>query len=233
MLPPRSLAACAAACTLALAPTAQEEKALFDAAVVRLSHSAAPYTHLFDFNGDEHVDAVGFRTNLGTSYSAQVLSVYVNDGLGRLSPHWLTSFNDFATKTSTYSPSTLAVGDLRQGDGYDDFVFGYAKELRVYLSDGFAFAAEPTETLPEKPRSIQVADFDGDGRTDYAVLMSTLLRVYLQDDAQTAQVLEVTVPFIHWKSLRTGELDGDGVPDLLAVAQDLSLIHISEPTRPY
>lgn len=130
----------------------------------------------------------------------------------------------FYTGTTLYPgdvPSSVASGVFTAG-GDDDIVVTSAtsNEFLVYLGDGvggFPTARGPLATL--SANSVMVADFNGDGKSDLAIVRSTYSDVSLQrgngnGTFQAAAIYSEGVIGAHPYSAAVGDFDGDGFPDL-------------------
>jgi hypothetical protein len=115
---------------------------------------------------------------------------------------------------------SLKAGDL-DGDGRIDLAFfGSPAELQVLHNEGGGRFAAPRrfETGPavESSSALTVADLNGDGRMDLALLASGEVLVLLQDDSGRLQAPErwphaATRPRLLW----VRDMDGDGRTDLV------------------
>lgn len=214
--------------------TRQEEALPFDAPQVQLPLDSPPFQRLLDLDGDGDLDAVGTRPRRPSSAPELLegfeLALWENDGNGRF--HEIRRERHvFPARWYTAPVLPLAVGDW-SGDGLTDFVVAAGHELHRYRST--PDEAEPfehrIEVLEESVQDIAVADFDGDGRVDVALLVGDEPR-YIGDRAGCAvrvlwpeRRLRARAPTearLEWRSrLLVLESDGDGLPDLLAYHGD-------------
>ncbi|MDB5307018.1 MAG: Ribose transport system, periplasmic ribose-binding protein RbsB [Gemmataceae bacterium] len=136
--------------------------------------------------------------------------------------------------TGLSGPSVIAVGDFNR-DGRADVAVGNqgggpggAPSVSILLGNGDgSFTAAPSLTSPllSLPRSIVVADFNGDGVPDLAVGSfdpnqsgapgSTLVFLGKGDGTFGPPTFQQPLPAI---ALGAGDFTGDGVPDLIVVS---------------
>jgi hypothetical protein len=169
-----------------------------------------------DFNGDGRTDLA-----VANGFSKDV-SVLLGHGDG--------TFQEQVTYAVGSYPDSLAAGDFN-GDGRTDLaVANYGSypnpgTVSVLLShsDG-TFQDQVTYAVGSEPRALVAGDFDGNGRTDLAVVnggsgdMSVLLGKGDGTFQKAVTRAAVSVPV----ALVSGDFDGDGRTDL-AVANNLSL----------
>src|SRR5215472_7060218 len=177
------------------------------------------YVAVGDFNGDGVPDLV--VTNAGTppDYSNDV-SVLLGNGDGTFQ----TARNFGAGSFSTY----VAVGDLN-GDGVPDLVVAnagmypdYAGSVSVLLGSGDgSFQTAQSLSASDRPRSVAVGDFNGDGKLDLAVA-GGFVSVLLGNGDGTFQAA------VHFgpggSSVALGDFNGDEKLDL-AVAYPGTVPH--------
>ena len=125
---------------------------------------------------------------------------------------------------------TFAAGDLEtadmDGDGDRDVLAvkhtgewdeaGAPAELFWYENP--SWEAHPIGEAKDAVKDLSVADFDGDGRADLAVLTfdETNLRVHLQQpDGTFRMVQDITQAGLH-EGMDTGDINGDGATDIAA-----------------
>jgi hypothetical protein len=199
--------------TFAPALHAQRPIALFDAPIPLLPEDSPPFQKLFDQDGDGDMDAVGSRVySTGLNYQ---VTVWRNDQ-GRLTPF----FNETQPLTGGLGRNMrVATGDL-DGDGDQDFVAAEGFLVAIYSNQGTTFARS-TFAVTQQASDVAIADFDGDGRQDLAVLCRApgssnpgpgfvLLRL-----ASGAQVTgAIPVALSPYTRLETCNLDGDAASEL-------------------
>ncbi|HTY11212.1 MAG TPA: VCBS repeat-containing protein [Bacteroidota bacterium] len=176
---------------------------------------------LGDFNGDGKLDIVC------ANYKSNTISLLLNatppDGSA---PSFLPKI-DLHTEEK---PMAVAVGDFN-GDGKPDFVVAnyLSNNISIFLNTSRQDSASPSfavkEDVPteERPISLFVADFNGDGRPDLAVAnyKSNSISVFLNTTsrgsssvsfAQRIDLPAGTRPVF----VTAGDLNGDGRPDIVA-----------------
>lgn len=130
------------------------------------------------------------------------------------------------------SPFGLAIGDI-DGDGKSDLIVPASGENSVFvlrntglLPDGVfdatSFKTSVSFTTGTSPRSVALADLDGDGRLDVVAASSNssaTLSVLRNTSASGSISFAPSVDFVAaatpW-DIVIGDLDGDGKPDLVA-----------------
>ncbi|MCA9010039.1 MAG: VCBS repeat-containing protein [Planctomycetaceae bacterium] len=172
-----------------------------------------------DFNGDGKPDIA--TANLYSNDTSVLLNVTTpgSDTITFLSPVTFSTGN---------SPFDLEVADMN-GDGKQDIVSISNTDLvHVLLNTTTAGATTPTFAAAQSvvgaatPRSVTVADFNGDGRPDIAASGdgSTKAIVLLNNTAAASSTvsfqpaLELTAGQLA-RSVITGDVNGDALPDLV------------------
>lgn len=129
--------------------------------------------------------------------------------------------------------TTLHSADLN-GDGVDDYVAGRGDQrVSIVVSipgdDGYI---ESEINLEAAVRDTAMADFDGDGHMDFAVLLTFgRMRVYLNDGAGNfspspqARLLEGT-------AFSAGDVTGDGLPEIVTTASRVLGVHLNAGQGP-
>ena len=187
------------------------------AADIATSADGAYSVYVADMDGDGDLDIVS------ASYEDDTVAWYENDGA--LNPSWTAA----DISTSTDGPSSVFVADM-DGDGDLDIVAASAYDDSVtwYENDGAAnpsWTALTIATSADFVFSVFVADMDDDGDLDIlsGSFFDDTVAWYEQTGARTWTYTNVT-----------GANACTVSPSLPAgLSIDLSLIHISEPTRPY
>ncbi len=174
-----------------------------------------------DLDGDGKLDLA--VANKGSN----VVSVFRNTSIsgGALA---FAAKVDFATGSG---PHSIAIGDL-DGDGKLDLVVANSIVDNVSVlqntsvSGSLNFATKLDFTTGASPRSVAIADMDGDGKLDLAVtcfgsssfLIPATVSVLLNTSSSGgAPSFATNVDFetgTSFSSLSIGDLDGDGKPDL-------------------
>ena len=167
-----------------------------------------------DFNGDRYADLV--VVNGGSFPDPSNVSVLLNNGDGTFASEVL-----YEVGIGAFS---VAVGDL-DGDGDTDLavvnIVGFPEpgNVSVLLNNGDGtFAEDELYGVGQDPRSVAIADLDGDGDADLVV-------ANLRDSDDSVSVLlnngdGTFAPDLEYRAASTpravaiGDLDGDGDPDL-------------------
>jgi hypothetical protein len=205
-------------CTAALTPAgAQGVRPDFDAPQI----IAGPYnriTNILDLDGDTWTDAVGIWW--GINAGEIVITGWTNDQTGRLVKAWDVPMNVGSQYVQqTYAPAT---GDF-DADGDEDFIFIVGDDVLVFLSNGAQpptlFQSWTISAFATYGTYIAVADFNGDGRLDFAVNDSGTLRLYrntgtLHGPLFVEHSTKTMSPLA--KELVAVECTGDTTPDLVA-----------------
>lgn len=192
---------------------------------------AAPFSHVFDFNGDGYADVLAVSTTTCTGSTCNATSslyLYMNDGSGSLkSPVKLAatpmggSFLDVEQQ--------VVVSDFN-GDGKLDIaVLGYGSITMLYGNGDGTFQAPVTINLPETGsdayNSLVEADFDVNNTQDLAALTYGGNLVMLFNDGkgnftEKTVALDTTAAGAQTTSLTVGDFNGDGRPDVAWVEQN-------------
>jgi len=193
---------------------------------------------LADWNRDGRLDVVavgegpqlmaaGKRTEV--ERGSRGITVYVNGGDG--------SWQKRTERGSGSFGNTLAVADVN-GDGLLDIVAGSERRgfrgiVNLGKPDGGWQETEVAEVRPDAiPRAVAVADFDRDGKNDLAVgYVSAELGVerrgvdvlLARDGTWQRRTLLAEEGRVGINALATGDLDGDGSPDVVALDEDGAL----------
>lgn len=174
-----------------------------------------------DFNADGRPDLVV----LG---DARRLQLIINEGRRR----WREPVT-LETTVSQAGMNAIAKGDLN-ADGLQDVVLlgdGFVEQWRqppgggLELSGRIPFAGQP--------RAVQVMDVDGDHRDDLVLVNwddKRPLRVRLQDAAGFLGP-EVQIEHPKFRAFEVGDLDQDGAPDWLMIAQTSGRAHRAQLKR--
>lgn len=154
------------------------------------------HTGLADLDG--HVDLVGLD-------STGILFL-LGDGAGHFSP--------FHVPVSSVGPSELAASDVN-GDSLLDVAFiSTQNELRMLLSDGLGgYSEQGLFTFTSGVRDLEIVDFNGDGFLDVLAAEHQISLFYGDGTGSFVMGPRFAQPDV--LELAVGELDGDGVPDLL------------------
>ena len=175
---------------------------------------------LGDFNGDGKPDIVV----VGWSTTGSNLVILTN----KSTPGTIAFSSPIAvTNTNLNNLQSIAVGDFN-GDGKLDLVVGSDgnSEVLIFTNNGtsgnISFVEAPAITLIDDPRQISVADLNGDGLPDIAVVSAsgaTANTVYIYRNTGSGSFVlsksDSTGSGSTPTCLLSGDLDGDGRPDLV------------------
>ncbi|TAH38481.1 MAG: VCBS repeat-containing protein [Planctomycetota bacterium] len=202
-----------------LAPmAAQEQRLTHDAPQVMFGADSPPMQRLFDYDADGDWDAVGGRVgDSGGTPAGFENRVWTNNGAGVFLLHSSTNSNVVPPGTQA-DRMPIAVGDF-SGDGRDDYAQAAGEELWLWTAPvpGRLFFGWKYEDLgfANYSRDVEMADFDGDGVADVAVLANRDLRVYWSGGGST--LLPYDAAHNGVEQLLVSDTDGDLLPDFFAV----------------
>jgi hypothetical protein len=180
-----------------------------------------------DVNGDGQPDLIARSTT----------ALYIFDG--PLAPGVIDLATDNTHSVLTgLADGPLAAGDV-DGDGKADVILGDGSHTRVLRGDSFTTLA--TFNGPSTARSLSTLDWNKDGKADILIGQSDQESVYVVMGSGslsgTASILDradwvITGEQAHdqfgW-SLGSGDLDADGVPDLIIGSRSHVLTTRSDP----
>jgi Bacterial Ig-like domain (group 3)/FG-GAP-like repeat len=192
-----------------------------------------------DFNNDSKIDFVA------TAFNSNNLRYFAGNGDG--------SFAAPSVLTSHFSnPRFLASADFN-GDGKRDLLLGLPDIASIILGNGdgtfqlnnnlFLPTPLPINPLPTTAGApvVAAADMDGDGKIDAVAAdsASNTMNVFLNDGSgkfpQTTPDFTTSVPAAY-NQLQIADLNGDGLPDIIAtnyITQNISVfLSIRQPTKP-
>jgi hypothetical protein len=169
--------------------------------------SASKSITIADFNRDGFKDIAYVNGGLGS------ITVILNNGNGTFgSPEWLYAGD---------LPDDMTVGDLdATGDADIAIANAYYSQI-IILFNNFGTFSGYSELQIDTPSSITSADFNGDGRTDLAVVSRTVNKFFVvlnQGNYNFAAPIAFNVGQFP-VDIAAGKLDGDSLPDLVAVNQ--------------
>ena len=119
--------------------------------------------------------------------------------------------------------TAFAAGDV-DGDGRDDLVDAdYSRQTIsvLFAEGGGGFRGNAVVAVPSPPIDLASGDFDGNGRTDIAVLgpdVASAVTVLTKGDDGRFGVLATSEASMNAARMATGDFDGDGRPDLAFAA---------------
>ncbi len=189
-----------------------------------------------DINGDGKLDLAV------VNYFSNTVSIYRNTAtIGSITSSSFAAKVDFSTGIG---PSSVAIGDI-DGDGKLDLavasggvsvyrntttngtidVNSFAQPVGFPIVD-FSFAGSNAE-------SVAIRDFDGDGKADLAAatyqtisLLKNTSTIGFINKSSFAAVKIIEAGSISYQSIATGDLNGDGEPDLAFVSSFLSAFSV-------
>ncbi len=181
---------------------------------------SGPYTvTLGDFNRDGKPDMAA------TNYNINSVSVFLNTTTpGAATP----TFGAVSFYTTGTAPSSVSICDLN-GDGKPDMATGNetTNNVSVFMNTltlgvtPATFSAKTDFTTGIEPASVSIADFNGDGKKDLAVLIqgTNLGSVFLNTTTPGASTptYSAGTDFATEdgpQDLTIGDLNGDGKPDM-------------------
>jgi hypothetical protein len=210
------------------------------------------FTLAADFNGDGKPDLAVLNEELNGPLSVpRTVSVLLNTtASGDATPSFAPQ-QAFATGSN--SSCRMAVGDIN-GDGKPDLIFcnEFDNSVSVLLNTTPTGAATPSFAAPQtfptgfssvangtsgsNPEALAVADINGDGKLDIITAnvegAASSVAVLLNTTATGASTATFTPPAQTFPtgsnpfSLAVGDINGDGKPDLIAVAFDENVVSV-------
>jgi len=206
------------------------------------AYSTKPFITTFTCGGV--IDSTAFASKIDNPTGSQPFSistsdidgdsksdiVVVNQGSNTVSIYKNTSNNGFITFASKVdlstgsNPRSVSIADF-DGDGKLDLsVVNYSSNsVSIYKNTSnigtIAFASKIDYTTGSSPTSISFDDFDGDGKTDLAVVNELSNSVSLFKNTSTLGTISFTnkVDFstgYYPMSIAISDIDGDGKPDI-------------------
>jgi hypothetical protein len=176
----------------------------------------SPALAILDVDGDGRDDVVA---GLGPPDQTSGLAtngagVWLNDGS--------LSMSKGPVITLPSAPQSFATGDV-DGDGKRDVVAS-ADQIYVLRGGGGSFRlAVPAPVYNDRSTSIAVGDVDHDGRDDVAVVNGIDVGFATVAHATAQGIFDDEFRFYIGRQptfIASGDMDGDGVPDLVAATRD-------------
>jgi len=204
-----------------------------------------------DVNGDQKADLV---INDGSDFG---VTVFLGNGNGTFQPPITTNLQNATFFSNGDSIEQFATGDFN-GDGKADVVIeGWqstceasntkcqetATQSDAFLiftsnGDGTFTVGSPiviSKNSASNSGSVAVADFNGDGKDDVAVLTNNVVQVFLGNGDSTftasASIDSGAESDPDWLALAVADFNGDGIPDFAAMNSDAGTVTIAEGQR--
>lgn len=179
-----------------------------------------------DLDGDGKADFVF------SNYGNNTVSVLRNTGYPGT-----VLFAPVVTYTTGSSPYGMAIADI-DNDGKKEIITANlsSNNLSIFknncTSGTIAFGSAVSITAASSPYDIDVADFDGDGKTDIVVVNQTINSISIFRNSGSTSSLSTaslntrvdyaTISSGSPSNIKIGELNGDGKPDIIVVYNNVS-----------
>ena len=175
-----------------------------------------------DFNNDGKQDIAT------TGFALGYVSIRLGDGAG--------GFSGSTEVAVDKGPYSIAVADFN-GDGFADFATADSSSVSVSIrladgNGGFAPAAIPSVGVDGSPRSIAIADFNNDGKADFATANSVSANISIRLGDGTGGFTsplngEVELGFSNNpRAVAIADFNGDGKHDFAAANFNSNIVSI-------
>jgi len=119
----------------------------------------------------------------------------------------------------------LVTGDLN-GDGIPDLLVPTATSVVGYLGSGHGTFIAAAPTAVSAPGFLAVADFNGDGKLDFATTGNLMALGNGDGTFQSPVTLTANPPVEGFSHVASADLNGDGWPDLVITAQFQNEVYV-------
>ncbi len=162
--------------------------------------NASTEQHMFDFNGDGHVDILSLDLNFSNRVQLQL-----GNGDGT-----------FGTAQNTALPAAftqLAVGDFN-GDGIKDFAVGNGTTIATYVNNGSGSFAQGVSYAGNATSDLAAGDFNGDGKDDLVYSVANTITVAI-NQLSSFTATSYSVAGHSNAQLLIGDMNNDGYADIV------------------
>lgn len=189
-------------------------------------------TAIGDVTGDERDDIVVLTLGWWNRPYDRKLFVFVQDESGALRPPMIMPFTDgLYPRVDNYLYSSISLADMNN-DNVKEIVIGYGKGIGIFSyqrNGGFSVSKHliSPEYIPESPvfdsysvRFVVSTDIDADGNLDIVAHNGNEGATLFYGDGygHIRQTVGVATPFGGISDVRTGDLTGDGIEDIVVLA---------------